>query len=296
MCFIFSTGSLWSYGIDRCFAFAAAAGFDGVEVMVDQRYDTRQADYVRGLVERTGQPVIAVHTPFSPTFPGWPPFDDEPGRIRASVRLAEALGAPVVVHHLPERGNYTVLSISGKRMLVPRPGDGRNTRYRHWLETEYSRVQAGTDVLLCIENMPARRFFGRRYDPCVWNTPAEMLRFPHLTLDTTHLGTWGIDPIDVYDEFGGRVRHVHLSNYDGREHRRPEAGRLHLDALLARMARDGYTGAIALELHPDALDAGKDDDHVVALLAESLRQCRAWATPPETAPLTGSLPDIIQPD
>ena len=35
MHFIFSTGSLYTYGIDRCFAFAQRAGFDGVELLVD---------------------------------------------------------------------------------------------------------------------------------------------------------------------------------------------------------------------------------------------------------------------
>jgi len=278
MRFIFSTGSLWTHGIDRCFTFAAAAGFDGIELMVDQRYDTRQADYVRVLIERTGQPVIAVHSPFSPISPGWPPLDDEPGRIRASVALAESLGASVVVHHLPERYNHFPLVVGSKRFLVPRPGEGRNTRYRRWLETEYARVQATTHVLLCIENMPARRPFGRRYNMHCWNAPPEIARFPHLTLDTTHLGTWGIDPVNVYNQFGGNVRHVHLSNYDGQEHRRPEAGRLHLDALLVQMTRESYNGAVALELNPDALDAGSDDHHIIALLTESLRQCRAWVT------------------
>ena len=42
MRFLFSTGSLYRYGTARCFEFAARAGFDGVEVMVDDRWDTRQ--------------------------------------------------------------------------------------------------------------------------------------------------------------------------------------------------------------------------------------------------------------
>ena len=284
MQFIFSTGSLWTYGIDRCFDFAARAGFDGIELMVDGRYDTRQATYVRSLTERTGQPVRAVHSPFSPATPGWPPFADEPGRILATLALTEELGAAVLVHHLPERTEFLPLAFGTRRVLLPRPGDGRNSSYREWLGREYPQVQANTAVLLCIENMPARRVLGRWVNPCLWNTAAEISRFPHVTMDTTHLGTWGIDPVDVYDEFGGRVRHVHLSNFDGREHRRPEVGRLHLDRLLARMAAHGFAGTVSLELHPDALDAGQDDAHIVALLAESLRQCREWATePPATA-------------
>lgn len=277
MQFIFSTGSLWTYSIERCFDFAARSGFDGVEMMVDQRWDTRQPDYLRGLVERFGQPVVAVHSPFSPTVPGWSDDYDDPGRLEHSIALAEALGAPVVVHHLPERVGYLRVEAGGRRFVFPWPDRRPKLRYRRWLLDEYPALAARTDVLLCIENMPARRLLGRRWNAHVWNTLGEIVRFPHLTLDTTHLGTWGIDPIDVYSRLKGYVRHVHLSNFDGREHRRPETGCLRLDALLARLAADNYDGAISLELHPDALDAGGDDARIVALLAASLALCRSWA-------------------
>src|SRR5690606_28874554 len=104
-----------------------------------------------------------------------------------------------------------------------------------------------------------------------------------LTLDTTHLGTWGLDPADVYLRLGNRVRHVHLSNFDGREHRRPETGKLRLDRLLALMASAGYTGAISLELHTDALDAGGQDSRIIEHLKNSLRHCREWTTRPQPA-------------
>jgi sugar phosphate isomerase/epimerase len=277
MRFLFSTGSLWTYGTERCFDFAARAGFDGVELMVDQRWDTRQPNYLTGLAARFGQPIVAVHSPFSPSTPGWPGFFDEPGSIRASVGLAEAVGARVVVHHLPERYGYLFIQQGERRALLPWPGRKAKLRYRDWLLGDYIALQAQTDVRLCIENMPARRWFGRRWNVHFWNTPAAIIRFGSIALDTTHLATWGIEPSDVYPSLSGYVRHVHLSNYDGREHRRPEVGRLHLDRFLAQLAADGYDGAVTLELHPDTLDAGKDDEHIVALLADSLRLCRAWA-------------------
>ncbi len=277
MRFIFSTGSLWTYSIERCFDFAAQAGFDGIELMVDQRWDTRQPHYLRGLTERYGLPIDAVHSPFSPTVPGWSDFFDDPGRVRKSVALAEAVGASVVVHHLPERFGYVFVQSGSKHLLLPSPDRRAKARYRRWLIDAYPILQAETEVLLCIENMPAKRLFGRRWNPCHWNTPTEIVRFPCLTMDTTHFGTWGIDPIDVYPQIKGYVRHVHLSNFDGREHRRPETGHLHLAPLLARMAAEGYAGAVTLELHPDALDAGSEDERIVALLAKSLVHCRTWA-------------------
>jgi sugar phosphate isomerase/epimerase len=37
---VFSTGSLYPFGLDRCYGWAAEAGYDGVEIMMDERWDT----------------------------------------------------------------------------------------------------------------------------------------------------------------------------------------------------------------------------------------------------------------
>lgn len=274
MNFLFSTGSLYTYSIARCFELAAAAGFDGIELMVDDRWDARQPAHLHKLIDRFDLPVLAVHSPFSRP-PGWPA--DEPGKIHFSVRLAENLGAPVVVHHLPVRVGYAFLVSQGRRFILPLPGIDVEGGYQSWLADGYERLQASTSVRLCIENMPARRVWGRRWNAYHWNTLPELGRFSHLTMDTTHLATWGHDPLEAYARWNSRIGHVHLSNFDGREHRLPEAGVLALDQLLARMAGDGYRGAISLELHPDSAGAGLDDDAIVARLARALAHCRSWA-------------------
>lgn len=274
MQFIFSTGSLYNYSLGRCFELAAQAGFDGVEVMIDYRWDTRQADYLQRLMAQYQQPIVALHSPFTPNVPGWPL--DEPGRIRESVKLAEAVGAKVVVHHLPPRLGWLWVQVGARRF--PLPGlDRRQAKvYYNWLLEEYLSFQAGTPVILCIENMPTRRWLGRRWNGHYWNSVTEIVRFPAVTMDTTHLGTWGIDPVEVYPQLQTQVRHVHLSNFNGREHRRPEDGFLSLDRLLGYMAASSYEGAISLELHPDALEAGSPDAKVVELLRTSLSHCQSW--------------------
>ena len=166
----------------------------------------------------------------------------------------------------------------GRNLLLPNPFDS-GRQYAIWLSKGYAALQSSTDVLLCIENLPAVRFLGRRVNPARWNahnrkTLDDIARFPHITLDTTHLGTWGLDPLEAYDRWGQRVKHVHLSNFDGSEHRRPEDGSLRLGALLSRMAADGYSYSISLELQPDALEAGAPDSRIVDLLRGSLYFCR----------------------
>ncbi len=283
MQFIFSTGSLYTYGIDRCFELAAQAGFDGVEIMIDHRWDTRQAEHLHRLTDQSGQPVVAIHSPFTARVPGWPA--DEPGRIRESVKLAEAVGAKVVVHHLPPRVGWHWIRIGRRRWPVPALNQHLPARYRRWLMEEYQDFQASTPVVLCIENMPARQWLGRPWSGHQWNNAKEMRQFPNQTMDTTHLGTWGLDPNEIYGLVGQRVKHVHLSNFDGHEHRRPEDGHLPLDRFLGQLVEDGYQGAVSLELHPDALDAGKSDTRVIELLTHSLTLCRQWAAAKRSQPV-----------
>ena len=276
MRFIFSTGSLYNYSIDRVFALAAEAGFEGIEMMVDHRWDTRQLDYLRYLMDSHALTIPALHSPFSRNCQGW--GETEVGAIARTAELAAELDARVVVHHLPTRYGAAFLQTASRSLLLPNPFDTLNRQYADWLTESYAELQARTDVLLCIENLPAQRFMGVRVNPARWNphsqaTLGDITRFPHITLDTTHLGTWGLDPVEAYNFWGQRVKHVHLSNFDGSEHRRPEDGALKLDALLARMAADGYGHSISLELQPDALEAGAPDSRVVELLRGSLHYC-----------------------
>ena len=285
MRFILSTGSLYNYSIDRVFALAAEAGFDGIEMMVDNRWDTRQADYLKQVASDHALPIHAVHSPFNRNCRGW--GETEFAAITRTAELAAELGAQVVVHHLPMRVGLAFLQTSSRIIRLPNLFDSGHRDYVDWLNGSYQALQASTGVLLCIENMPAARVLGMRFNPAIWNarsrgTLDQIARFPHITLDTTHLGTWGLDPLEAYKQWGERVKHIHLSNFDGSEHRRPEDGSLRLDAFLARLAADRYRYSISLELQPDALEAGAPDEKVVALLRGSLEYCRQSAAEAES--------------
>ncbi len=268
---LLSTGSLFDYGIARVFELAAEAGFDGIEVLVDQRWDTRQPEYLRRLSRATGLPVPVVHSPFVPYVPGWP--QDGVGRLRASAALARALGAGVVVAHLPHRLRTARLDLPGLRggwrwLPLPLPVE---RAYHHLLANGLAGFEEVEGVRVGVENMPARRVLGWRVSAYALNTPERLGEMPHLTLDTTHLGTWGLNPLATYQQLRRSVVHVHLSNFDGREHRLPDRGHLSLGVLLHHLARDGYDGAVTLEVHPDAL--GAQDE---AGVRENLRRTCAF--------------------
>jgi len=268
-----STGSLYTYGTARVFELAAAAGFDAVEVLADDRWDTRQPAYLRRLIEATGLPVVAVHSPFVPHVPGWP--SDPLGRLKEAVDLAREIDAPVVVTHLPLRIRGAKVQFFGfpfGPIMVPifLPNEGQ---YRRFLLDGLTEFEATAGVQIAVENMPARRLLGRRLDIHSLNRLETLETLPHLTLDTTHLGTWGLDPLAVYERLKARIVHVHLSNFNGKEHRRPDDGTLPLAELLARLTRDAYQGAISVELGPEALQAERED-WVAGHLRRAVQFCR----------------------
>jgi sugar phosphate isomerase/epimerase len=280
-----STGSVYTYGTARAFEVAARAGFDGVEVIVDDTWDTRQPAYLRRLTDEHGVPVLSVHSPFG-TASGWP--RSEVARVQRSLEVAEALGARTLNVHLPFRVHDLFVAAGAWRWAAPVVPVSRDHReYRRWLlDGGLAAAQAGTPVTIAVENLPVRRVFGRRVNPYALNTWTDLRRFSSVCLDTTHCGTTGDDLLGVYDALSDRVAHLHLSDFDGRTQHLPVGrGHLPLVALLGRLAARRYPGLVVVELTPKALPV-EDETRLVADLRRQRELCRrALQTPaPLAAP------------
>jgi sugar phosphate isomerase/epimerase len=269
-----STGSLYTYGLARAFELAAEAGFDAMEVMVDHRWDSRQPAYLRRLCQETSLPIVAIHSPFTPYVPGWP--HDPVGRLQESTALARQVGAGVVVAHLPLRIRAAKIEFYDSPS-IPRSWPlflPARRRYRGFLTNGLAQFEAAEGVRIGVENMPAHRILGRRVSYYALNHLEALGGFPHLTLDTTHLGTWGLDPVAVYERFRSRVIHVHLSNFNGQQHRLPEDGHLPLGELLRHLTRDEFGGAVTVEVNPGVLQA-EDEKLTRAHLRRAVQFCRS---------------------
>ncbi|MBU0490519.1 MAG: sugar phosphate isomerase/epimerase [Chloroflexi bacterium] len=254
-----STGTLHTCGLDRAFAFAAEAGFQGIEIVIDNRWDSRAPAYLRTLQQRHGIPVLSLHAPFFHVN-GWP--SDPIESLQRTVALAEELEARAVVVHLPRRfrmGSMYVLDLMPRPIQVPVPCSENG--FARWLVHDLPAFQAGTPVTITLEYLPRRRFLGLNVPFWQFNTWDELAQFAHLNLDTTHVGTWEGDLLAVYEQHKDRIAHVHLSNYDGREHRLPMDGHLPLGEFLGRLARDGYAGIVCVEAGPAAF--ASDEEAVV---------------------------------
>ena len=229
---IFSTGSLWPFGLDRVYGWAAEAGYDGVEIMMDDRWDTHQDAYLNHLAEKHGLPILALH----------PPIKTGAWRLPAgetlvrSTRLAGRIGSPIVVAHPPPPG---------------RP-------LGQWSEGPLKEAR-GAGVPVAVENMPksrAKGIFGMRRRSC--HLPEHLSGLGDVTLDTSHVGASGIDLMETWERLRGQLCHVHLSDSDltgGDQHRLPGKGKLPLKEFLGELGRGDYPGAVSLELKPWPLGA-----------------------------------------
>jgi sugar phosphate isomerase/epimerase len=247
---IFSTGSLYPFGLDRAYGWAAEAGFDGVEIMMDERWDTHQDAYLRKLAERHGVPVLALHPPI---YQGAWRLGPEETLVR-SAKLARRTDVPVVVAHPPPPGRPLERWKNGPLRQAREQG-----------------------VAVAVENMPCGmpRVFSVRSRSC--HLPEHLAGLGNVTLDTSHVGASKVDLMRAHAILAERLRHVHLSDSNleaGRdEHRLPGKGRLPLKPFLAALGKSGYSGAVSLELKPWPLGA-PDPEIVLERMRDALRFTR----------------------
>jgi sugar phosphate isomerase/epimerase len=248
---VFSTGSLYPFGLERVYAWISEAGYDGVEIMMDERWDTHQEYYLRDLVERHGVPIVALHPPLRRGAWGLGP---EETLVRVA-RLASRMEVPVVVAHPPP---------PGRPLERWKAGPLREAREQ--------------GVVVAVENMPQSRpagMFDVRRKSCY--LPEHLASVGQVTLDTSHAGASKVDILRAHSVLVAQIRHIHLSDSNlevGRdEHRLPGKGRLPLKPFLAALGASGYPGAVSLELKPWPLGA-PDPEPILERMRAALRFTR----------------------
>lgn len=270
---IFSTGSLYTHDIAYCYEIAAEAGCDGMEVMCDERWCTRDPSYLKKLGHTYGLPTLVLHTPFSVHLMGWQNRGDHLGRIHQTHKLAEDIGAETIVIHNPPSIYRSALETPSRRYWLPWKTPFKSVK--NWIENELPACQKTTPIKIAVENVPTVKIMGLKTDPHYWKGIEQWANLnEYLTLDTTHWATHDVKPLEAYEGAKGRVWHVHLSNYkDGREHRLPHQGELDLAGFLQRLSKDNFAGTVCLELYPDSLGF-QNDATIRQNLKDSVAFCR----------------------
>lgn len=264
-----STGSLFTLPLKKVCELSAEAGFDGVELIINQDFQkTNPSKLVASLQEITT--IHSIHAPFMP-LDGWGgPVDS----LRISIELAAERSIPLVNFHPPSWMGFEI-------------GFWRWLYSIHDFQRDLGR---GGQVAVTIENMP---WIGRfKINPHIMSNTQHMIDFIHehnlyLTFDCTHMGSGKANFINDFYLFyeSGRIRNIHFSDYGhGREHLLPGHGILPLTRFLNHLRSTDYQSTVTLELDPSEFpkseevileslkeilaflrkETGKDDNHVGA--------------------------------
>jgi sugar phosphate isomerase/epimerase len=265
-----STSSVYPERTPDAFEAAARLGYDGVEVMVTMDPISQDLDVLRRLSDYHGVPVLAVHAPCL-MVTQWVWGREPWGKLNRAREVAEKLGAKVVVVHPPFRWQR---------------------EYARDFEAGLTQLDAETDVKFAVENLYPLRASTLRvrsaevtaYAPN-WN-PVE-IDCPHATLDLSHTAVSGSDAMEMADELGSRLAHVHMADGSAPglpdEHLVPGRGTQPCAALLESLGPRGYSGMVVLEVNTRRAQTAEERR---ADLAESLaftRQHLAAALRPGSA-------------
>lgn len=247
-----STAPLWRLDIGEAFAAAHAAGAEGVEVLVTAEEATQSPNALERLAERNDLPIVAIHAP-QLLLTRRVYTTDPVVKIKRTVELARALDVPTIVLHPPYLWQV---------------------RYSLWLLHELTDALSGDRTTLTMENMYPVHMGERRVRFHRFGELDDLDRFPHLTLDTSHLAVAEEDIVAAYHQFADRVVHVHLSDNRGKgrdSHAPLGEGVLPVDDFV-RALDPGRLRSIVLEVNPGP--AAEDRGRLEEVLGGSVERVR----------------------
>lgn len=251
-----STGTLFTFPLKKAFRIASEAGFDGVELIINQDF---QKVNTRQVMAEMSQilPIRSIHAPFMP-LDGWGgPVDS----LKRCVELAAGCDVPLVNFHPPS-------------------WMGVELKFWRWMYRviDFQKEVGQGAVTVTLENMPWTGRF--RLNQYILSSTDELIEFLQernlfLTFDCTHMGSGKANFInDFYLCYNtGRIKNIHFSDYGhGREHLLPGHGILPLTRFLNHLRSTNYGEVLTLELSPHEFP--HDERVIVESLKEILQYLR----------------------
>lgn len=258
---VLSTASVYPESTPAAFEIAARLGYDAVEVMVSTDAVSQDAQALRRLADYHEVPIHAIHTPcllLTRYVWGRDPWT----KLVRAQEVAETVGARTVVVHPPFRWQRDYARDFGNGL---------------------ARMQQETDVIFAVENMFPLRAGGREVVPYApsWSPIEE--DYPYVTIDLSHAAVSRSDSLAMADALGDRLAHVHLADGLGEpnkdEHLVPGRGTQPCAELLERLARDGFSGGVVLEVNTRSAETRAERETDLLAGLEFARQGLAWPVP-----------------
>jgi len=269
-----STACLYGFPLRTTFALAAEAGFEAVELVMGPQVWCRGTRHAASLAQDSGLEIHSVH----PTPLGLSPDGRGVGCIRDAVRAGLELGCSCVVVHVPEVSCWTdPVAQRWLKALEDCQRLARGSAMRITLENSGVRYQPGREAVL--GRLPALVIFAREHGLGI-------------TFDACHAGAAGLELLPAYDLVRDRLVNVHFSDFRHlrrgtglgllsillAQHRMPGEGCLPLADLATRLAQDGFSGSITVEVGAIALRAWSRGQlrrrlsHIVEYIRSALSQ------------------------
>ncbi|MCX6809546.1 MAG: sugar phosphate isomerase/epimerase [Candidatus Berkelbacteria bacterium] len=235
---ILSTGSCHKYGLYRFFEVAKKVGFKDIELIIDESFDSQEPDYIISLERKFKLKVVAVHSAME-FVENW---SDWKTRLKNSTKLAKVIKAKFLIVHSWDHSdlNYTAWLIQNQKKVM-----NQAKPVTVVFENATKRIDAKTGVSI----NPSYHF-------------DVMKEFKSINLDTSHIGTAEMDPIEYFEKLKDKIKYIHFSDSDIREnpekkgniidsHLVPGEGKLPLKKFLKKLKETKYSGPISIELWCD---------------------------------------------
>jgi sugar phosphate isomerase/epimerase len=224
-----STASTYPETTAAAFEMAARLGYDGLEVMVLTDAVSQDPEALLRLRDHYGIAITSIHAPcLLVTQRVW--GTDPWAKLQRAKDAAELLGASTVVVHPPFRwqGDYGRTFVEGIHAM-----------------------QSETDVRFAVENMYPWKAASREFAAYVpgWDVREE--DYLHTTLDLSHTSVSQSDALEMADDLGERLVHVHLADGSGStrdEHLVPGRGNQPCGEVLRSLADRGFDGQVVVEI------------------------------------------------
>jgi sugar phosphate isomerase/epimerase len=225
-----ATASVYPESTANAFEIASRLGYDGVEVMVWTDPVSQDIEALKRLSDYHEVEILAIHAPcLVITQRVW--GSDPWVKLVKAKEAAEALGAEAVVVHPPFRWqrDYVRQFVGGIQQMA-----------------------SETDVRFAVENMFPLRARGQQVSPygLDWDPTGE--EFLDFTLDLSHTSVSQSDALQMRQDMGSRLSHVHIADGVGSardEHLVPGRGDQPCGELLESLASENFQGLVVVEVN-----------------------------------------------
>lgn len=237
---LLSSASFPRYGLERFFAFAQKAGYNGVEIVIGTNFDTQDPAYLQKLSDEYAMPIRAFSLP-----------------DRGAEKFTKAFQE--TVKHFPGAS----INLSSPEIF--------SHGYKNWVTKTAPKLAKKYQLNFNLRNSEFKLLLG--FIPLRSENSLYSLRSAgNVSLDLSALWSSNQEIMRAIGFLGSKLKHVYLSNVQrGRPYGPIDGGVLPLESFLTKLAQMKYNHDMTLRLTPRQLHEGDEER-----MLEVLGRCRSF--------------------